>query len=635
MKTSFFSTRALESLRASGYRNTQYALAELVDNSFDAMAKNVKIVFYQKADAYGKKYIDEIVVSDDGHGMSRNVLQMCLQFGCTVEAKDVKNSLRKKMGKFGFGLPNASLSQCPNVHVFSRTQGGDFYSTYLNLQELKASQSIDIPEAVIVQLPKHFINTGAILNPKRGTIVAWRNCDRLSNSRAETIIEKAVPLLGRIYRYYLKEGRKITFEAYEYQAKNDTYTQTKKVDAVPNDPLFLMSDTYIARLLYQASKEDYKMTAQGTSVASHYKKFALGEMECHPTNHKLEEQSFDYIFNWRGHDYVFKITTSYSDVDIQKPGIREGGLTQIGQFYGEKKHIGFVRAGREIACDSFGFYKETEPRNRWWTIEIQFSPDADDLLGVHNNKQGIEFTKIRSADPTEEFNKETATLQQAREHLWLELSTRIEVIRKAVWKIVLNQHQEWDAKHVAALREEGEAELPGQTDLTTQASRKSDGLRDEKFAPEEKAELFQRLCEKYPKVGQEAIRRSIDNYLEKSRVRGAILYVDSEGSWLWSQSTVGRFLLITVNTNHAFYERIIAPFQSRKFEEGLCAIELLISSLAWEEYLGFATNDQAIDILELFRSSVGIHLNRYLKENNIYINEEDLTPSNDESETIN
>ena len=44
----FFSYNALVSQRAAGYKNTAYALAELIDNSFDANAKNVHVVLLEK-----------------------------------------------------------------------------------------------------------------------------------------------------------------------------------------------------------------------------------------------------------------------------------------------------------------------------------------------------------------------------------------------------------------------------------------------------------------------------------------------------------------------------------------------------------------------------------------------------------
>src|SRR5690242_20597249 len=111
--STFFSPKALTSLRAAGYKNTQYALAELIDNSFDAEAKNVKVIFFEKKDHQDKKVVQEIIVCDDGTGMDKERVEVCLQFGNTGNEDLAEIVAKKKKGMYGFGLPNASLSQCP------------------------------------------------------------------------------------------------------------------------------------------------------------------------------------------------------------------------------------------------------------------------------------------------------------------------------------------------------------------------------------------------------------------------------------------------------------------------------------------------------------------------------------------
>src|SRR5712692_6687721 len=77
-----------------------------------------------------------------------------------------------------------------------------------------------------------------------------------------------------------------------------------------------------------------------------------------------------------------------------------------------------------------------------WTIEVKFDADSDDLLGVHNNKQGIEFVRTEDTDPHDEFNPHIATLQQARQRCWVELTKRIKAAKDAVWKQVRDQGRE-------------------------------------------------------------------------------------------------------------------------------------------------------------------------------------------------
>jgi hypothetical protein len=156
MSSTFFSPNALNSLRAAGYRNTQYALAELIDNSFDAEARNVKVIFFEKKNSEDKRVVEEIIVCDDGSGMSKAVVGLCLQFGNTGNSDLDEIVAKRKKGMYGFGLPNASLSQCPCVRVFSRETGSQFFSTYLDLDELKKQNSIEIPPVEDLDLPQHY-----------------------------------------------------------------------------------------------------------------------------------------------------------------------------------------------------------------------------------------------------------------------------------------------------------------------------------------------------------------------------------------------------------------------------------------------------------------------------------------------
>ena len=72
------------------------------------------------------------------------------------------------------------------------------------------------------------------------------------------------------------------------------------------------------------------------------------------------------------------------------------------------------------------------------------------------------------------------------------------------------------------------------------------------------------------------------------------------------------------------YGRVIAPLKAKKVEHAVAALELFISSLAWEENSHFSVDENKKDIVESYRNYVGIHLNTYLKENDIQIDEEQL-----------
>lgn len=629
--STFFSPKALTSLRAAGYKNTQYALAELIDNSFDAEAKNVKVIFFEKKDHQDKKVVQEIIVCDDGTGMDKERVEVCLQFGNTGNEDLAEIVAKKKKGMYGFGLPNASLSQCPCVYVYSRQKNGKFLSTYLDLVELNKDKSIDIPPVTQVDLPAHYIESGGVLDEKKGTIVSWRNCDNLSNTRASTLLEKSEKLLGRLYRYLLNEGKTISLESWELNPGQGKYVKTASVSVVANDPLFLMENTYVARILHEEANTTAGIADPKKDPATYYKEFSLSKKKCRATNHPLPNHCLTMPFEWAGKTYHFKITTSIADKRIQKPGIRQGGNTPVGNFYGQKDHISFVRAGREISTGSYDLYKSTEPRHRWWTIEVQFSPDADRLLGVHNNKQGIEFVKTDHEDPTEEWNKTTATLQQAREHLWIKLTNQLTLAVKDARKEVLKIEKDYDTTEGPIGPGDDGSGLPSGTATTIEAILKDKGEKPSQFSEEEKKELFKRLRENFPDVDKAEIEASIKKF-DQWRVRGVVLYFSSKANSLWELTTAGQFLIVLINTEHEFYKRVISPFRIKKIEQAVASIELFISSLAWEEHEHFTADEKKKDTIEAFRNYVGLHLNTYLKDNDIAVDEDQLaSPEHGES----
>ena len=96
----------LSSLRDIGY-SFETALADLIDNSISANAKNIKILALPST--------DKLVVLDDGSGMSDKLLLEAMRLGTQKETR-AKNDL----GRFGLGLKTASFSQCRKLTVFSK-----------------------------------------------------------------------------------------------------------------------------------------------------------------------------------------------------------------------------------------------------------------------------------------------------------------------------------------------------------------------------------------------------------------------------------------------------------------------------------------------------------------------------------
>ncbi|MCO6553370.1 MAG: ATP-binding protein [Gilliamella sp.] len=116
------------------YSSTPAALAELVANSWDADANQVKITVIDNE--------NKIVIEDDGHGMSFNDLQnkfLKVGFsrrGCNSQNHKSQSGKRYVMGRKGIGkLSMLALSEI--VKVYTQQNGQDVVSFEINVQQFK------------------------------------------------------------------------------------------------------------------------------------------------------------------------------------------------------------------------------------------------------------------------------------------------------------------------------------------------------------------------------------------------------------------------------------------------------------------------------------------------------------------
>src|SRR5579884_2835990 len=103
-------------IRDLGYKSTATALDELIDNALQAEAKMTRVAFgYQEATS---KKPSAIAVIDDGHGMDPDMIRVAVMWGGTHREND-----RSGIGRYGYGLPSASVSQGRRFTVYSRPEG--------------------------------------------------------------------------------------------------------------------------------------------------------------------------------------------------------------------------------------------------------------------------------------------------------------------------------------------------------------------------------------------------------------------------------------------------------------------------------------------------------------------------------
>lgn len=157
----------IESTRAIGY-SLETAVADIIDNSIAAGAKNVDVFFFPIDGAY-------ISILDDGKGMDEDELNLAMQYGSKNpnESRDSKD-----LGRFGLGLKTASLSQCKCLTVISKQYD------HLEARQWDIDHVAQTGRWSLIVLDdddlKEYPHYEDLLNYDTGTLVIWQKLDRLS-----------------------------------------------------------------------------------------------------------------------------------------------------------------------------------------------------------------------------------------------------------------------------------------------------------------------------------------------------------------------------------------------------------------------------------------------------------------------
>lgn len=182
----------MNSMRSIGY-TFKTALADIIDNSISASAKNIYInVPINDDDLF-------ISILDDGNGMSRDDLFNAMKYGSEREYR------LNDLGRFGIGLKSASLSQCRVLTVISKNEGklSGFQWDFDSVVSDKKWDCIELEPNDLESVPD--INKLKALN--MGTLVIWQNFDiayKKSNGKVREYIseEKYCYICKRMFLAY-------------------------------------------------------------------------------------------------------------------------------------------------------------------------------------------------------------------------------------------------------------------------------------------------------------------------------------------------------------------------------------------------------------------------------------------------
>lgn len=306
----------VQAVRESGYLSLSTALAELVDNSLQAGAASVSIRIHRPASSA----FPEIEVVDDGAGMNRQELEQCLRFGGSS-----RFGQRQSFGRFGMGLPAASLSQARRVEVVAWTHGGPRMEVALDVDA--------IAEGDVSPLRARMV--GPSQTPS-GCRVTWRVCDRIEYRRLGWLERTLRRDLGRMYRRFLASGLSLTLNGSPIQA---------------DDPMMLTTRANGSSAEIAFEPLEYELqTADGRSACVRVRFASLP------------------VHSWHGLDNLAK----------RRLGVVGGGGVSVLRAGREIAYGWYLMGG-----------KRRENYDDWWRCEIEFEPTLDEHFGITINKQGI------------------------------------------------------------------------------------------------------------------------------------------------------------------------------------------------------------------------------------------------------
>lgn len=381
-----------DALRNTGYKNIESAVAEIIDNSVEANAKDIFVILREGIAKSGRKVVTEIGFLDNGDGMDEKILGNCLGIGASTR------KARRGMGRFGVGLPQASLYACPDVEVYSWQDGVENAKrVYLDINKVKEGEQKEIEDPIKTTIPEQYnsyVKYQTLFETydftKSGTLVIWKQCDRINPKTRGPLTERLEFSLGQKFRYFIHDGvSKIKIICDE--------NPEAAVDIAPNDPLFLMEDNCV--LCDPAEPKKVFKPGQNKNAESPFELYTAKGTGTGEVNVPIK------YYNKNGEIETGSVMLRFSIVkdkfydETAFPKGSNPGNYALGKHAAKMEGISVVRARREIDFRRFDFYNViNEPQHRWWGCEIVFDPILDEVFGVANNKQYVELKKVDAED---------------------------------------------------------------------------------------------------------------------------------------------------------------------------------------------------------------------------------------------
>jgi len=231
----------IESLRAFGY-NIHTAIADLIDNSISAGAKNVWLTFFwDGSESYAS-------IRDDGKGMTETELINAMRLGSRSprERREADD-----LGRFGLGLKTASFSQCRRLTVGSRAVGHKSVTRRWDLDYVNQTGEWRLLRSVA---PGSEARLAELDEVESGTVVLWECMDRVvggtktddqkAQNRFLEIIEDVEKHLAMVFHRFLERRNQlhVWINDSSIEPWNPFLTKEKATQFLPEENLYIRSD---------------------------------------------------------------------------------------------------------------------------------------------------------------------------------------------------------------------------------------------------------------------------------------------------------------------------------------------------------------------------------------------------------
>jgi anti-sigma regulatory factor (Ser/Thr protein kinase) len=223
----------IETFRAIGY-NIETAIADIIDNSISANAKNIWVNFEWKG---SKTWLS---IKDDGSGMNNEELIQAMRPG---SKNPLQERNEKDLGRFGLGLKTASFSQARKLTVISKK--ADYKSVYWtwDLDFVNKTGNWDL----IKYLPNEDL-IKEISEFTSGTIVLWNDIDRVVKDFSQDdnkaldkfllTMEQVKKHLAMVFHKFIEKGKiNIFFQDKKITAWNPFLTDEPATQIFPEEKI--------------------------------------------------------------------------------------------------------------------------------------------------------------------------------------------------------------------------------------------------------------------------------------------------------------------------------------------------------------------------------------------------------------